>query len=114
MNATQLKYARERANKIYKSKADEIDKEYQVKPLTVEESLEALQKGEFTIVEPVRYSRGSWASWVSFNASPVPNEEERRTRKETLQTSFTKLMDELVLGDNEKALELLKAFENNE
>lgn len=114
MNQAQLKYARQRAEEIRAIKFAEINKKYTT-PATIlseDQRIEALKKGEFTIVDkPSTYA--NWTSRIKFNAEvkggldlKAASEEQQKVHK-----AFTKLMDELMLGDNEQALKLLAAFE---
>lgn len=113
MNATQLKYAKERAQQLYNTKSRQINEKYTVTPLTTEEALAALEAGEFTLKEPSGYYKNSWYNYVSFNKAPTPDKKAQDKEQNELKEQYTRLLDELVLGDNQQALELLKAFESN-
>ena len=113
MNATQLKYARERARDIFGVKMAELARKYTAKPLTTEEAIEALLAGKFKIVEPEKHYSNQWYNRVSFDASPKVDAKAYQEEKDNLQEQYRSLMDELILGDNEEALKLLKAFETN-
>lgn len=124
MNQTQVKYARQRAQEIYNAKKAEIEKEYnqQPKQMSVADKLEALRNGKFEIVEPAILN--SYDPWT-FNATgieryirytvvkdqPKPDLKKMNERLAELKTAYLSLTDELMLGDNQEALKLLKAFE---
>lgn len=110
MNATQMKYAKERAKDLYYSRLAEIDNKYKPESLGLDDYLEAIKSGDFTLKEPEGYGKQLWFNWVSFNRAPSPDKKAQDKEKEDLKAAYVRLIDELVLGDNEKALQLLKAF----
>lgn len=115
MNQTQLKYARERANKIFKEKEVALTNKYTTpaKTLTTDQKLEALKAGDFKIVKSTKgsYNR-MWWNDVDFGETfAVIDVEKRDPELAELRKKFEALTDELVLGDNETALQLLKDFE---
>ena len=115
MNQTKLKYVRERAQAIYNRKQEQVRDKYRADKMTVEEKVEALQKGEFTIKVPEEsYNRSSWVSYVEFNAEPRANKNAMNDELEKLREQYIALKDELILGDEVEALKLLKAFEFSE
>ena len=123
MNQTQVKYARQRAQEIYNTKKAEIEKEYnrQPKQMTVLEKVAALREGRFEIVEPTAmpYDLYTYRSvgvdmYIRYTAvkdQPKPDLKEMNERLAKLKSAYLSLTDELMLGDNQEALKLLKAFE---
>lgn len=115
MNQTQVKYARERAASIYKRRCADLTKKHTVEAviLTTDEKLKALKAGAFT-VKPAkdRRSNYSWSENVIF-AGEIKGglDDKYEMAKAQLDAAFTRLNDELVLGDNEQALRLLEAFD---
>ena len=110
MNATQMKYAKERAKDLYNARRIEIDNRYRPEALGLDACLEAIKSGDFTLKEPEGYGKQTWYNWVSFNRAPTPDKKAQAKEQEDLKAGYVRLIDELVLGDNEKALQLLKAF----
>jgi len=116
MNQTQIKYARQRAEAIFsdKSKALEIKHNTKGVSLTIKERLDALMDGDFSIKEPSDYQGAhQWHYQVVFDAEKpaVFDRDSYEKDHKELKTAFNALMDELMLGDNQEALKLLKAFE---
>lgn len=117
MNQTQLKYARNRAEDIFITKRKEIEKRNTTDAvnLTDAEKLQAIRDGEFKVDSS--YKKGHYLSWhngIIFTQEKrkIRNQEKINKETEILEQKYRNLTDELVLGDNEAALELLKAFEN--
>jgi len=133
MNQTQVKYARQRAQEIFNDKKAALKGKFSApgKTLTLPEKLAALQAGEFTIVEPIPMTvRDSYAgvviyddyrhnnksaleSRIKFNAETAPTYDTKgeEAAHKALKSAYLALTDELMLGDNQEALKLLKAFE---
>lgn len=119
MNQTQIKYARERANAIYTRKQNDLRKLYttEAKLLSTDEKLKALKAGAFTIVPQKDRNdsgfRRSWDNFVLFTDEIKGglNTDAFEKAKAKLDADFTRINDELVLGDNEQALKLLEAFD---
>lgn len=108
MNNTQLKYARERANQIYTEKLSKIRKA--PKGFTLQEKIKALRKGEFTVDQELAgYHRLENA--IIFTKEPKADVEKVKREVEELDNQYNTILDELILGDNEQALLLLRAFE---
>lgn len=118
MNQSQLKYVKLRAEAIYNDKKKALREEHttEAKLITNEEKLNAILTGDFTIMDKPRGSfyRPSWWQYVNFHGEVIGglNNDTYTPAAKILEDKFTQLMDELVLGDNRQALELLKAFEN--
>ena len=113
MNSTQTKYARERAKDIFNDKMAELSKKYTAKPFTTDEAIEALLAGKFKIVEVPKNYSNQWYNRVSFDDAPKVDTEAHMEERRALQEKYRRLLDELVLGDNQEALKLLKAFKGN-
>jgi hypothetical protein len=113
MNQTQVKYARARAEATFKARTAAIKAKHTTPAITLTkaEKLEALRTGQFTI-DPDQ-SRYSWADAVVFTAARDETIDQAALDAEQalLAAAYRKLEDELVLGDNEQALALLRAFE---
>ena len=115
MNATQTKYARERASAILNAKRVTINKRYEVKPFTNLEKIEAIRDGKFSIItdkSKVLTWNPSWSDFVIFNEETKVDTVSRDKELSDTQDEYNKIVDLLVLGDAEEAIELLKAFEN--
>jgi uncharacterized protein YaaR (DUF327 family) len=118
MNNEQMKYIKQRASEIKSQKLNEIKEKFTDKgvSLTLEQKLQALKDGKFTVTTPptenIKYGI-LWYSFISFNGekSGKTDTEGLNKAKAEINQKFTKLMDELMLGDSEEALRLLKAFE---
>ena len=116
MTQTQVKYARQRAEAIYQDKVKALEAKYTTKgvSLTSKERLNALVDGDFEVKEPADYqSAHQWYHQVVFTAEKPGVFDRDSYNKDVadLKVKLTKLTDELVLGDNQEALKLLKAFE---
>ena len=122
MDREQLKYARQRANEIYSTKLNSLNEQFYSpgKTLTSQEKLEALKAGKFTVSDiPVTqrrrdyYGDPSWTNYVVFTdeTEATTDAEGLKKAQTDLRTKFNKMMDELMLGDNDEALKLLREFE---
>lgn len=118
MRKDQVAYATQRADSILQQKKYELERKYTTpsKSLTDDQKAVAMAEGRFTVdlanVGYGRYSCG-WANAVSFPeeyGSKFDAEAFRAEYKPFLD-AYNKLLDELMLGDNAKALELLREFE---
>lgn len=116
MNQSQVKYVRQRAESMYNTKRSAILSKYRVNPvyITNSQKLDALRVGKFSIDEKGMdgFNR-NWYSCVVFEDEVIPTVDTiaQAAEVDALYARYNTLMDELVLGDNEVALELLKAFE---
>lgn len=112
MNQSQLKYARERAKTIFDRRCADIRERHSVKPVSLadEEKLTALRKGKFTILDSSNGRHWYWR--IKFDAETEGSVDQKAVDAEiaALKDTYTKLIDELVLGDCDKALEMLTAF----
>lgn len=116
MNQTQIKYAQERAKAIHAKRNTALREEHSITAvrLTTDQKYAALKAGEFSILpKGKRYGGSHWHHDIVFNNEIIGglNHATYDPAKATLDATFTKLNDELVLGDNELALALLQAFE---
>lgn len=115
MNQQQVKYARHRAEGILLEKRKLIEAKYtdQGHTMSFEERIAALKAGEFTVTGDCKSSH-QWSYHIKFNADRprVVDYDAMKPEIDALNKVFQSLLDELVLGDNEEALRLLKAFES--
>lgn len=116
MTATQLKYARQRAEAIRNARVADLRKQHTTDSitLTVDERLDALRIGAFTLNKnKVRYD--NWYQAVEFAGERDHSfdQEGFDAAKAALDETYRKLEDELVLGDDDVALTLLKEFEGS-
>jgi hypothetical protein len=115
MNQSQMKYARQRAEEIKTKKLQDISTKYTTPAvtLTTEQRIKALKAGEYTIDNKQINSGYYWYNAIKFNGDTPRTIDTEKAAKEhaKVKETFTKLMDELILGDNEEALRLLVAFE---
>lgn len=116
MNQTQVKYARQRAEGIFADKRKALEAKHRVGgvSLDINQKLDAIRKGEITIKKPAEYQGAhQWSYQITFNAErpPVFDNDAYTKEEAALRAIFNSLMDELMLGDNQEALKLLKAFE---
>jgi len=114
MNSTQLKYAKGRANDIYRERNDAITKKYKAKCKTISEKdkLKALLKGEVSI-KPYKegaYYQNAWYNYVVFHDEVEFDFASCKKEEEALKNEYQKILDQLVLGDSEEALRLLEQF----
>jgi len=115
VNQTQIKYARERAASILKQKIVEARDKFTTpaKTLNTEEKLEALKAGKFTINAPVTGRSMWWYNAVDFGETFATTDTDKlKVETDKLNSTFERLMDELILGDKEQVLKMLKEFEN--
>lgn len=115
MNQAQLKYARARAERILRERKDAIQAKHTTPAirLSTSDKLDALKAGAFKIDKKAENLRFGWDRGVTFTGERDSKINQPAIDRETseLTEAYRKLEDELVLGDNERALALLKAFE---
>lgn len=108
MNQTQLKYARERAASIKRRREEKLNESYNGSKMTNDKKAEAVKSGRFEVI-------GAGYHWydriVFLDDVRGMTEDAYKKAFGDLKVEYDKLIDELVLGDNEQALALLKAFE---
>ena len=115
MNQSQVKYVRQRAEQIYIEKQRTIRTEF-TQPavlLTGTQRIEALKSGRFEYKgNPDEGAPHQFFYNIRFiDETPQIITEGYQDALDELKINYTKLMDELILGDNEVALQLLKDFE---
>lgn len=111
MNQSKIKYLRTRVDDAYNEKRAAIDLSYRKKTLTPANKLEALKQGKFAIREDVSRTYGhSIDDFIIFEGFPDPDLKERDVKLAELLKKKTELLDEIVLGDEENALQLLRGF----
>lgn len=111
LNQLQMKHARQRASEIRDQRISAIKNKH-VTPaveLSEDEKREALVAGEFTVT-----SGGyRWYEGVRFDAmrpAVTVDKEGMEAATKAVKRAFKELEDELILGDNDAALRLLKEF----
>lgn len=107
MNQTQIKYARQRLEKIYGEKRRAIEARYKQTGWSFEQLIDFLKAGDFTVTG----DRGYWAYNIKFPDPEQPDLEAKKAEFEKLDKAFERTMDELIIGDSDLALELIKSFE---
>lgn len=116
MNATQVKYARQRADTILADKLAALRKSSSIPELlTPKKITAALRAGRFSVVTTPTKSGYSIRDYVKFDdeASIDQAKAALREREAALRAAHGKLTDALVLGDASEALVLLSQFEAN-
>lgn len=113
MNQTQTKYLRERAQVIYARRKKVVRDKFAVKPLTVAQKIAAIKADQFE-VKPNQDGKYGLDYSLTFPAEAQDNAALRDSALATIDREFTALLDELILGDNEEALRLLKAFDRED
>lgn len=115
MNAAQLKYARERASNTHAARKAALELKHTVPAITLtcEERLRDLKEGKFKSDAKKASGPHWWYQCVTFTAERPRKFDQKAFDKDVaaLKVTYDALIGELVLGDNEVALELLKAFE---
>lgn len=115
MNQVQLKYARERAHDIYQRRCAVIRTKY-TEPevvLTPTQKVKAPKDGKFKIKDTVSTYSHYLEDYVILEGAKSLTRDEVKIKAETavLDKEYRKVTDELVLGDQEEALKLIKAFD---
>jgi hypothetical protein len=115
MNQSQIKYARERATAIHTKRTNGLQAQFTTPALrlSTEEKLAALKAGAFRTDPKAEDIRFGWDRGVIFKAEKAAkyDKDGHVAAKAALDATFAKLMDELILGDNEAALAMLRDFE---
>ena len=126
MSATQVKYALKRLDDIYcdKIKVAEVESEKKgTTGLPIEDLVAGIKSGKIKArksSDKIAYSRGYLYSpdvHKVFDLStvlPEPDKGEFGKLKKKMEKEYLRIKDELVLGDNEKALAMIKDFETKE
>jgi hypothetical protein len=116
VNQSQIKYARERAKTVYDRKAAALKEQYTIPAvkLTAEQKIDAILNRRYSVVEDGLGSSSGhyWHQHIKFHdereASFMDGYVDIRLE---LDAKYAALLDELILGDSETALSLIKAFE---
>lgn len=115
MNNEQLKYARVRAKDAYDYKLNILKREFTTQQirLTPEQRIKALKDGNFTIKKQPSGNAYYLADVIDFpgEVNAVFDTVGYEAKAEVVRKAYNALTDELVLGDNEQALQLLRQFE---
>jgi hypothetical protein len=108
MNQTQLKYARERAAAIKRRREEKLTALRNDATLDNDARAKALKEGRFE----VRGKGYNWYDRVVFLDAPKGMSDKEYSEAHTkLREEYDRLIDELVLGDQDEALKMLRAFE---
>lgn len=127
MNQSKLKYARERLRSITHAKTSAVDNYDTEDDLEIEDALKRLRNGTATINwNQIGKTRDRWGNGRSLsndiarqvigkdNAAIARRNRKLRNQREAAQNKIhaaaRKVEDELVLGDEAKAMALLNAF----
>ncbi len=113
MNQSQLKYARERAEKIKREKLAALANDPRFKGITMstKERLRALQSGEFAVKPKVSGPECYLGSFLTFNGETPADTKGKDREVQAIEKAHAALLDKLYLGDAEEALALLEAFQ---
>lgn len=113
MNQSQIKHALARANAIRSTKQAAAKKAFdnKVRSLSLDEKLKALKAGKFSISKNTTSWRSSLEEYLTFHDAVPFDHIAYQKDVDAITASYDKLVDELVLGDQTRALELLRAFE---
>lgn len=116
MNQQQTKYAREKINRIASDKRDQIYKKYKPAEMTPEQITEALKKGEFRVRDTPKNGWNSLQAYIQFDATVIDEDNDKlmKTALKDLENTKSRMMDELILGDVQEALQILRDFEAKE
>lgn len=117
MNQQQRVYAKKRLSDIRDKKFAEIKKNNTVeeKRLTDKQRVAALRAGRFKIKPLEGVRRAMWINDViDFDAESEGsiNRDVIQKQQEAVDKKYFKILDQLMLGDGELALEMIKDFEN--
>lgn len=113
MNQSQLKYARERAEKIKRQRSLAIARKYRAVTLPDEERISAIRRGDFSIRPNI--TRTMYLSDVlRIAGESEADNEAMAAAMAALEEEYTQLLDELMLGDEAAAKEALAAFGKDE
>lgn len=122
MNQTQRNYIVSRVEQITRVKDNELKQKLVVKTpgvtLTPEQEYDAIKRGEYKLKPKHRAMKkgGRWPNvrdWFEFPCECPPKEDRKAYEKASKKLHAEKqaLIDEVMVGDNEQALKLLRAFE---
>lgn len=117
MNQTQIKYARERITEVYREKKAAIKSKYiWVKlVLPLEEKLRRIVAGEYEIrKESPHWAKDDINHAIRFEPDENPNLKEELEAYRKLDAAYKTIIDNLILGDQQDALNALTEFEKTE
>lgn len=111
MNNQQLKYAKERIEAIYRKKNRDIYDKYPDNRLSNQEIWEKLRSGDFLLKEkpPESHQGSSLRNYLVFLGEELGAELREKALKE-LDDEKRKMLDKLILGDAQDALDMLNEF----
>jgi hypothetical protein len=116
LNATQIKYARERAERIFNDRRKVITEKHTTVAVTLSLAarMEALRCHRFEVKTPNRNSY-YLNDFVKFDDEIEQSTNQKAIDKDVkkLTATYDALIDQLVLGDAEDALRMLKDFEGS-
>ena len=119
MNQQQRKYAKERIESLVLERLGAINKKHTAPAVTLtkEQRFKAFKKGEYKIkpgVKPEISNYTAVSDIIDFNGERKSASNHIKINEITkkINLEHQKIMDELMLGDCEKALELIKKFES--
>lgn len=118
MNQEQRRYAKTRIDEIYKEKQQGITELCKLTPvyLSNADKIKAIKNGEYTIKAHARnpdgWNSNYWADAFIFTKEKLANQDTARYNAllNDLKAQKAKVLDELYLGDETKALEAIQAF----
>lgn len=105
MNSQQLKYAKERLEQLYRQKSDALGSVYSW-GLTQEEKIRAFHDGDYGVELKNN-------GFVVVFSGDEEKKEFKRKESVKLKEEYNRIMDELVLGDQEQALALINQFKES-
>jgi hypothetical protein len=115
VNQQQTKYALKRAGEIYNARRNKVRQAHTVNAieLTNEQRLEALRKGAFSVKAEYNGYGRYIENFVKFNDETEASVDLEAIEKEQLilKAEYGKLTDELMLGGQQEALEMLRRFD---
>lgn len=116
MNQQQTKYAREKISRIAADKRDAIYRKYKPGEMTPDEITQALKNGEFKVRDTPKNGWNNLQSYILFDAYVVDEENDKlmKAALKDLELTKSRMMDELILGDVQEALQILRDFEAKE
>ena len=117
INNTQVTYVKKRIDEISKKKRDEITRKYAwTKPkISVSDKIKFIQSGKYSILERLNPDIETNIDWVVvFEEAKDPYVKDRADALVKLESQRIELMDNLMLGDVDEALEMLNNFSKTE
>lgn len=116
MKDTEKRYCSSRVRETLKARLEALKKSHMAKPtgLTPKEKLDLIRNGD---VDLRRGARLDWPleqafdfSWQEKNAEPVLNDDTYKPAAAELQREADKIVDEIMVGAEDKAVELMRKF----